>query len=271
MRSKVILVVVDGLGWQVGHDGMGYLQAMCEAGQASLHQLRCELPSLSRPLYECILSGAAPIASGVVHNDVVRLSTAQSIFSLAHAAGLRTAAAAYHWISELYNRAPYDAVRDRLTDDDSLPIQHGLFYHVDHYPDDHLYIDAELLRRRHKPDFLLIHPMGVDDAGHRFGGDSMQYRNAARANDKLLSHYLPQWLAEDYQVLITSDHGMNADHSHGGILPEERLVPLYLLGSRFNHASTARVRQLELCGLMASLLGIAHSKPDNRAVLNPPH
>ncbi|WP_239688901.1 purine-cytosine permease family protein, partial [Aquitalea magnusonii] len=32
--------------------------------------------------------------------------------------------------SELYNRAPYDAVRDRLTDDASLPIQHGLFYHL---------------------------------------------------------------------------------------------------------------------------------------------
>ena len=267
MRSKVILVVVDGLGWQAGQDCMGYLQAMCEAGQASLHQLRCELPSLSRPLYECILTGTAPVDSGVVHNDVVRLSSQSSIFTLARAGGLRTAAAAYHWISELYNRAPYVPVRDRLTDDDTLPIQHGLFYHLDHYPDDHLYIDGELLRQRHDPHFLLIHPMGVDDAGHRFGGDSMQYRNAARYNDKLLSHYLPGWLEQDYQVLVTSDHGMNADHSHGGLLPEERLVPLYLLGSRFNHASTARVKQTQLCGLMATLLGLQHDKADNPALL----
>lgn len=267
MKSKVILVIIDGLAWQVAHDGMGFLQGLCEAGRASLYRMDCELPAVSRPLYECILTGVRPVDSGVVHNDVTRLSKEASIFHLARQAGATTAAAAYHWVSELYNRSPYDAVRDRFTDDDTLPIQHGVFYHADHYPDDHLLLDGECLRRRHDPDFLLIHPMNTDDAGHRHGLDSAQYRNAARRCDHALSAHLPIWLEQGYQVLVTSDHGMNKDHTHRGVLPEEREVPLFVIGARFSHAPQAQPRQTELCGVIAELLGIAHDKPWNTELL----
>jgi predicted AlkP superfamily pyrophosphatase or phosphodiesterase len=261
MRHKVILILIDGLAWDTAQHGMGYLQALCEAGFASRHRLASALPSLSRPLYECILTGTTPVASGIVHNGVNRLSEQTSLFHLARNAGLVTAAAAYHWISELYNRSPYDACRDRFTDDASLPIQHGVFYHRDDYPDDHLFIDAEALRRRHDPDLLFIHPMNVDDAGHRHGFDSAEYRNAARRSDNLLAHYLPGWLAAGYQILVTSDHGMNRDGTHGGDLPEERLVPLFLIGKAFNHAACETPAQTALCGVAADLLGIAHDKP----------
>jgi len=267
MKSKVILVVVDGLAWQVAHDGMGHLQGLCEAGRASLYRMECELPSLSRPLYECILTGVRPVDSGIVNNGVTRLSKEESIFHLAQKAGATTAAAAYHWISELYNRSPYEAVRDRLTDDQSLPIQHGIFYHTDSYPDDHLLIDAEILRQRHDPDFLLIHPMNTDDAGHRHGLGSAQYRNSARRFDDHLSAFLPLWMAQGYQVLVTSDHGFNNDHTHRGVLPEERQVPLFVFGDRFSHDPAAAPRQLELCGIVAHLLGIPHQKLMNKELL----
>lgn len=167
MKNNVILVILDGLNFQVAQHALGHLQAYCAAGRATLYKLECELPSLSRPLYECILTGVAPIDSGIVHNDVVRLSNQQSIFHYARHAGLSTAAAAYHWVSELYNRAPFQAARDRHTSDTALPIQHGHFYYEDHYPDSHLFADAESLRLRHNPNFLLVHPMNIDDAGHR--------------------------------------------------------------------------------------------------------
>ncbi|MDN0083246.1 alkaline phosphatase family protein [Crenobacter sp. SG2305] len=267
MSSKVILVLIDGLAWQVAHDGMGYLQGLCEAGHAGLYQLQCALPSLSRPLYECILSGVVPAESGIVHNYAGPHSRQQSIFHLARTAGLTTAAAAYHWIAELYNRAPYVAIRDRFTDDDDLPIQHGVFYHGDDYPDDHLLLDAETLRLKHLPDFLLVHPMETDVAGHRHGYGSAQYRNSARRFDKRLAEYLPSWLAAGYQVLVTSDHGMNHDGSHGGLLPEERLVPLFVVGQRFSKRPDIRVQQTELCGLAADLLGLNHDKLRNPELL----
>jgi predicted AlkP superfamily pyrophosphatase or phosphodiesterase len=256
---KTLLVILDGLNYQVAHDAMGYLQAECAAGQGRLYSLECELPSLSRPLYECILTGIPPVASGVVHNNVVRLSHHRSVFHYARAAGLTTAAAAYHWVSELYNRAPFDAVRDRHTIDPQAMIQYGHFYYADHYPDSHLLEDAESLRLRYQPDFLLAHTMNIDDAGHHFGLSTPQYRNAARVVDGLLSQYLPQWLKEGYQVLITADHGMNDDRSHGGSLPEERQVPLFVFGSAFSLLPAAP-RQTELCGTICTLLDVEHDK-----------
>lgn len=261
MKHKVILVLLDGLNYEVARHALGHLQAYCAAGRAALYRLECELPALSRPLYECIMTGAAPIDSGVVHNDVVRLSRERSIFHYARDAGLTTAAAAYHWMSELYNRAPFVAARDRHTSDAALPIQHGHFYYADHYPDSHLFADAESLRLRHAPDFLLVHPMNIDDAGHGYGLDSPQYRNAARRADVILADYLQGWLDAGYQVLVTADHGMNNDRSHNGLLAEEREVPLLVLGEAFSLDANARPRQLELCGTICALLGAAHDKP----------
>ncbi len=257
---KTLLVVLDGLNYQVASDALGYLQAECAVGKGRLYKLECELPSLSRPLYECILTGVKPVQSGVVHNGVCRLSHHRSVFHYARAAGLTTAAAAYNWVSELYNQSPFKAVRDRHTEDETLPIQYGHFYHADHYPDSHLFEDGESLRQRYRPDFLLFHPMNIDDAGHRCGLSSPQYRNAARTADGLLSHYLSAWLAEDYQVMVTADHGMNDDRSHGGVLPEERQVPLFVFGSAFSLAN-AEPQQIELCGTLCELLGVAHDKP----------
>ena len=263
MSNKVILVVLDGLNYQVAHDCMGYLQGLIEQQQATLHQVQSELPSLSRPLYECLLTGVPPVVSGITNNNVVRLSHFESIFSLAKNQHKITAAAAYHWVSELYNRAPYDAIRDRVTHDETLNIQHGCFYHWDHYPDEALFLDAEYLRRQYQPDFLLIHPMNIDDAGHKFGLDSPQYRNTARMADVILSHLMPTWLEEGYQILVTSDHGMNNDRSHGGVLACEREVPLFLIGSAFSD-TPADIKQTEICGLVCNTLGLEHDKPAPR-------
>jgi len=266
MSNKVILVVLDGLNYQVGSECMGFLQALCEQGTARLYKMQCELPSMSRPLYECILTGVTPAKSGIVHNHVVRNSNQQSIFSLARGAGLTTAAAAYHWMSELYNRAPYDAVRDRHTEDPSQLIQYGVFYNVDHYPDCHLFLDAEWLRSKYDPDFLLIHPMNIDDAGHKAGLDSSKYRNTARMADMALSDHLPRWIEAGYQIIVTSDHGMNNDNSHGGTLAEERDVPFYVIGDRFTQAEAAP-QQTEICGTVCSLLGVEHDKPLSRELI----
>ena len=269
MKHNVILVVLDGLNYTVARDAMGHLQAYVAAGRAALYRLECELPALSRPLYECILTGVPPIESGIVHNNVSRLSNQRSVFHYAREAGLTTAAAAYHWVSELYNRSPFVAARDRHTQAPSLPIQQGHFYWSDHYPDSRLFADAESLRTQYAPDFLLIHPMNIDDAGHKHGLDSPQYRNSARSVDIILADYLQGWLQAGYQVLVTADHGMNNDRSHNGLLIEEREVPLFVLGNAFSLNPDATPKQTELCGTICQLLGVAHDKPVCQDLLRP--
>ncbi|UTT86452.1 alkaline phosphatase family protein [Vibrio pelagius] len=283
MSNKVILVVLDGLNYQVARNCMGYLNGLLELShspsnqsdspsplqgkmRATLYPMQCELPSMSRPLYECILTGVRPVESGIVNNQIVRLSNHESIFSLAKTQGKTTAAAAYHWVSELYNRAPFEPVRDRFTHDESLNIQHGCFYHWDHYPDEALFLDAEHLRLTYQPDFLLIHPMNIDDMGHKHGLDSRQYRNSARGADIFLSNYIKGWIEDGYQVIVTSDHGMNDDLSHGGTLAEEREVPFFVIGDKFTHQD-CQVKQIDICGTVCQLLNLEHNKSYTQELL----
>ena len=246
-----IFVLIDGLPARHAVH-MGWLGAMCAAGRARHAVMDCELPPLSRPLYHCILAGQLPVDSGVAHNDVPRAAPGApaSIFHRAVAAGLVTAAAAYHWISELYNVAPWNPLEHRLTDDATLPVQHGLFYCEDEYPDSHVFLDAEALRRRHSPDFLLVHTMGVDYAGHCHGGDSAQCRQAARKVDMLLARCVPAWLAAGYAVMVASDHGMHADGMHNDLSADVRQVPLWIMGTDAPLPTRQTAWADTLCGVL---------------------
>ena len=227
--SKVILVLSDALRYDTAVAGMGFLGHLVETRQASLYKVIGELPGMSAPMYETIHTGLPVSQHGILANYIVRRSDKPNIFQLAVEAGKTTAAAAYYWFSELYNRAPYDRLDDREVDDDSLLIQHGRFYTEDDYPDIELFVTAGMLVRKFAPDYLLVHPMGMDYKGETYGSDSPEYRNQAILQDVYMSALIGEWLKGGYTVLVTSDHGMNADHLHGGTTPEVREVPLFLM------------------------------------------
>ena len=64
---------------------------------------------------------------------------------------------------------------------------------------------------------------------------------------------------------------MNTDKSHGGILPEERAIPLYVIGDSFSHQQACAVKQTEICGVVCDLLGlIDHKKPVTKNMLLEP-
>lgn len=264
--NKLIVVVLDGLRYDAAREYMGYIEHLVEQGQLSCYRVQSELPSLSRPLYEVILTGTPAVKSGITANHIVRLSHEQSVFHLALAANLRTAAVAYHWVSELYNSAPFDPLADRHQHNVMRPIQHGSFYFEDHYPDSHVFADAVYLRSTFDPHFLYIHSMNIDDAGHRYGGESKEYELSVRNADGLLAAVLPIWMEQGYKILITADHGMNANGYHGGVTPSERDVPLYTFGvaglslEKENQA----LSQLCLAPLMCNCLGLMPSAAMSR-------
>jgi predicted AlkP superfamily pyrophosphatase or phosphodiesterase len=226
---KVILIMSDALRYDTAVDGMGFLGHLVEKGKATLYKIHGELPSMSRPMYETIHTGLPTIEHGIVSNYVVRRSNYPNLFQIVHDAGKITAAAAYYWISELYNKAPYDPINDREVDDAQLPIQHGRFYMQDDYPDAECFLSAATLVRKFQPDYLLIHPMGMDYQGETYGSDSAQYRNQAIRQDVLLSTMIGEWLQYGYAILLTGDHGMNNDKIHGGTTAEVRDVPLFFI------------------------------------------
>jgi len=265
---RVIFVLLDGLSARSAQSCMGYLESLHETGRAFGGVVRCELPALSRPLYHCLLTGHRPAESGLVHNTCWLAAPVQSCFHLAGAQGRITAAAAYYWFSELVNSHPFAPERQRVTADPTLPIQQGLFYSSDAYPDAQVFWDAQSLLAAHAPDLLLVHSVGIDHAGHIHGHDSPGYRNAAREADMLLAQHMPGWLAQGYQLMITSDHGMSADRLHNGNSRDEREVPVWLVGDAFRPDAPRAPEQVEWCGTICEVMELqVHGKTFCREVL----
>jgi predicted AlkP superfamily pyrophosphatase or phosphodiesterase len=231
---------------------MSVMALLAKAGLARHTVLQAELPPLSMPIYATLLTGRTPQETGITGNDHPIDCPAPTIFRLASRHGLRTAAAAFFWMAELCNHNAFDAVRDRFTDDPSLPIARGLFYVTEAYPDRECFLDAEALRRTYTPNLLLVHPMGIDFAGHAHGVRSPAYRNAVRNLDDLLGYHLPRWMGEDTCIIVTSDHGMDTEGSHHDATPLARRVPFWMLGSSLPLPTSQR----EVAPLMAQLLGL---------------
>jgi predicted AlkP superfamily pyrophosphatase or phosphodiesterase len=255
---KVILVLSDGLRYDVAVNQMGYLGHLVEIKNASLFQVIGELPSLSRPMYETVHTGLPVSQHGITTNYIVRKSDQPNIFQAVTQVGKRTGAAAYYWFSELYNNVPYDRIEHREVDDKALAIQHGRFYTEDDYPDIELFSTAEMLIHRCSPDYMLIHPMGVDYQGDKHGSDSAQYRHQILVQDIILAGLIPGWLSLGYTLLITGDHGVNPDGDHGGTTSEMRMVPLFIIqpGIHGLGQSNQIVSQLQLAPTILSLLNL---------------
>jgi predicted AlkP superfamily pyrophosphatase or phosphodiesterase len=226
---KVIFILSDGLRYDTAVEQMGFLGHLVESNLADLYKIVGELPSMSRPMYETVHTGVPVIEHGVASNQVVRRSKMPNIFQSAVDAGKTTAASAAFWFSELYNKVPYEMLDDREVDDASLLIQHGRFYYDDATPDIEVFTAAGMLVRKFNPDYLLVHPMGMDDTGHKYGADSKEYHTRAIRQDEILANLIPEWMERDYNILVTSDHGMNANKMHNGTTPDVREVPLFMI------------------------------------------
>src|SRR3972149_821721 len=220
--NKVILILSDALRYDVAKANMGFLGHLVESNQASLCKIIGELPSMSRPMYETVHTGLPSSEHGIVANSIVRLSEKPNIFQVVKSAGKVTAAAAYYWVSELYNRAPYDRIEDKEVDNEELAIQHGRFYTQDEYPDIELFNSAAHLVCKFSPDYLLLHPMGMDYHGETYGSDSKEYRNHAIQQDAWLAPLIQEWMERDYTVMVTGDHGINKEGAHVGSTPKQR-------------------------------------------------
>lgn len=270
--NRVVLIVVDALRYDTACTHMGFMQHLVERGVAARYEVRSEVPALSRPLYETILTGTPPIIHGVTSNSTMRLSTQQSLFHLAKSNGKKTAAAAYLWVSELYNRAPFNLLEDRVQLDTNQPIENGFFYFEGHYPDSHLFSEAAWLMDQKQPDFLYIHPMNLDEDGHKFTADSKEYRNRVLSVDAILSVFLPKCIAQGYEVIVTADHGMTSDGNHGGNTTEDRHVPMFILSKQVKAGIYEEVvSQLQVAPLVCHLLDIEPSEKMVPILLNGIH
>lgn len=238
MDRKVMLFVIDGLGYETAVKYCGFLESLVHGGKARRWKMRAVLPTLSLPIYETLHSGTDPHEHGITTNSHRRLSTSRHTFAEVRQAGGRTGAVAHMNFSELYNAAPYDPLRDHEVDDEARPIQYGRFYDPAYYTkfnlgilsDRDLLTKTTLLMKRFRPNYLLVHSLTCDSVGHAYGGESAQYQAQAGMVDDEIAFFFQHWLDEDYRIFVTADHGMSADGNHGGTTDDVRYVAFYELG-----------------------------------------
>lgn len=260
---KTILVVIDACGYDIGTRYLGYLEHLADYGQCAKYKVQGEVPSISKPMYETLMTGTPAYVHGIVSNEVTRMSHEKSIFALCHEAGLKTGAAAWYWISELYNEAPFIREKDRIRfGREGDQVDYGIYYWEDEYPDSVLFAEGEYIRLNYAPDFMLYLPMSVDNAGHLYHADSREYAQCVAQAGIRIATLIPQWLEAGYQVVVTADHGMDVNGIHCGPSKIQTEVPLYIISPKVQTGrfEESAISQRNIAPLLCRLLEIEPSE-----------
>lgn len=246
---RVILVSIDGFAgfyWRDPGLAVPTLRRLASRGVVST-RMETVFPSTTWPCHVTLVTGTAPRTHGVVSNSILNRGTGQvehltgdpvydapallrvpTVYDVAHAAGLRTAA------------IDWPATRGARSLDWSLPFFKDQSVFAAHTPPA-VWAELESLRypverqaewaqlpqrffkdgmvatlaadvlRRHAPDLLLVHFLATDSFQHLWGPGSPEARWAIEYVDErlgLLLASLPDGaLEKDTVVVVVSDHG----------------------------------------------------------------
>jgi|GEM_PF-705256 len=255
LARHVLLVVVDGLRWDVAHDAQILPRLAASLQQHTSAEVWSSPISMTSSAVLAYGTGQRASLDQVLENLRPPKLSVNSWIQNAHAAGRTLMGCGDPAWRQLYG--PY--FRDFRADPAGVAIS------VDF--DSVTFAAARELQSR-APDFLVAHFVTPDHQGHAYGIRSARYREHMRAFDQQLFAWLDE-LPRDWTVLITSDHGAAESGTHGTDTPEQRRSPLlaYGPGIRSGIHLARRVDQAELPGLFAALLGVPNAEQSRAAAL----
>jgi len=113
----------------------------------------------------------------------------------------------------------------------------------------------------YEPNFMFVHLIDSDKAGHEYGSDSVEYRSAIAWNDqqikRLYEKIVEMGWEQDAVIIVTADHGMYGNRHHNVWPPLVIDVPLWIWGAPFKHNTTVKgARIIDIAPTVAYLLGI---------------
>jgi hypothetical protein len=205
-----VLVIVDGMRDDVSRSDMPTLETLRTYGTDV--SLVAPQPSLSYPNWTTILTGASPVISGVTTNWYTGKVLAPTIMDVALSQGRRVAVIGPSDFAELYGVKTGRTVSLR-------PWPKG------GYLSGTLVDDALRIAKATDPQLVVMHLPDLDEAGHSFGGTSIQYKQVAGKVDADIARLVGGLQAEGTTFVIVADHGHIASGGHGGWEPEVVTVP----------------------------------------------
>ncbi|WP_238368059.1 alkaline phosphatase family protein [Mesobacterium pallidum] len=264
MSGKLLLIILDGVPRRNFHRLFGNLEGWVQAGEAQRFTHRSVLPSISASCYASIHTGVSPQVHGCTGNGNVFRVSQPDVFAQARRAGKVTGAVGHSFWSTLFNRAPFDLVRDMEYDEhESDTINHGRFHTMTGYgrinqmtPSDvDLFATLTMLCQRKGLDYGMLHSCTLDSMGHRFFHDCHEMDHACAVMDEMLAPFIPRWRAMGYEVIVTADHGQDARGHHGGHDDLQQETALYYFGPATGPEQDSVIDQLQLAPTILSRLG----------------
>jgi hypothetical protein len=246
LTDRVVVILLDGLRVDTAYNSnlMPELGRMRTLGASATMTSRP--PSYSEPGYATILTGAWPdINDGPAFNlayGEIPTITQETIFTVAKAAGLKTAISAYYWFEELIpqvliDQSFYTPGEDREADRQVVAATRPWL------------LDESI-------NLMLIHIDQIDYAGHYEGGGiGTGWDEAASRSDRLLEELIAQINLTTTTVLIFSDHGHIDPGGHGGHDSITLQEPFVAAGAGILPGEFEPIQMIDLAPTIAVLLG----------------
>jgi hypothetical protein len=238
LSRRVVLVMIDGLRLDASY-GRPFLDSLRARGVDA--RAAASFPSFSHPGYVAIVTGVPPRDSGVRNNVYPWAVPLDNLMRRARAAGL-----------EVAYLSPDDGGLPRMFPHDfdagAIAPWTGGFEQAVRGT---LAGNAQL---------VMLWIVTVDDAGHRFGAATPEYRDAARRVDATLGEVLGQGSPLDLTqdtIVVIADHGHVDRGGHGGLEPEVLDVPFIMAGAGVRPGVTLTgARLIDVAPTIAALLAI---------------
>lgn len=253
VTDHVVIISIDGLRPDaIEQFRAPTLQRLMREGSYS-RDAQTILPSTTLPSHTSMLTGVDVHVHGVTFNsddeaNVTALAV-PTVFSIAHAAGFRTAA--FFGKTKLqYLHLPHTL--DHVRSSDGRMGWAGSARRTVN--------DVRRYLERASPNLVFIHLAEADYAGHFFGWMGGSYARAVNHVDQavalLIDHAAARFGPGQYTVIITADHGGHG-RTHGTADPVDTTIPWIVWGEGVRiGGSLAPVHTMDTAATVLWLLGI---------------
>jgi hypothetical protein len=218
--ENVVIFLLDGFGWQFWNNLSKNKYIQLEEEPFLAKPVVTVYPPITNVATATILTGFWPSQNGVFYRQDHVLQK-PSIFEIAENNNLRTEFVEGN-VGFLGIHADYE---HWLLDDDG-----------DGLTDDEIFEEANKSFSEDRSDFIFIHFHGIDDIGHEYGPNSVEWLEKTQEIFNYTNQLISQ-IPENSLIIITADHGMHNNPSkeefriglHGDCIAEDMLIPFILL------------------------------------------
>ena len=223
---KVLLIGIDGVRPDVLAEVPTPNMDALAIGGSFTARTRTTTPSVSGPSWSSLLTGVWPEKHGVTDNEFGGRQYDTYPDFLTRIESLRpelATFAAVDWLPlmEIDGGGP--------TISDAVDVRVPLDGYVTGWAEGDLQVTAAAIQHLSEadPDALFVYLGNPDETSHQHGSIGVEYRDAIATSDEQIGRLVdavrarPNYAAENWLIIISTDHGRREDGGHGGDSPME--------------------------------------------------